>query len=66
MDHVISLLNSNGQSIIGLLENKLSTDKIPKFWQKLDKNWDSMHNNEHGSKGRILLLKLTWSIYTIK
>lgn len=68
MDQIISFLKPNKPSIIALLENKLSNEKITKFLSEVDKNWDNIHNNDYVLKGGILLLwnKSTWSAHFIQ
>lgn len=52
---VFTLIRSHKLSILSLVENKLSTDNIIKLKLRFPQ-WSLLHNNDTGSKGRILVL----------
>lgn len=63
-NQVLFLLNSFKPTVIGLVENELTTDKMSIVFFKLDQKGDLIHNNDFGLKGRIVLLwdKSVWNL----
>lgn len=53
---VFKFLNKFRPSMVGLLENKLTNDKIIRLKNSLPNNWNVLDNNSTGSKGRILIV----------
>lgn len=52
---VFTLLRTHKLSILSLVENKLSTENINRLTPRFP-HWSLLHNNNTGSKGRILVL----------
>lgn len=63
MQSVFKLLQSHGLSIIPLLEAKLNNSTFHKFMSRFPTNWTYFHNNDLGSKGRILLVIIDTNIW---